>query len=62
MLHMEATLLSFTPKQEEKGGLTFFNIIGSPISYRYGQPGGESVRLDVYPDGGMCSNHTDYSF
>jgi hypothetical protein len=57
--------LPFTPKQEEEGGiggLTFYNTTGSPISYRSGQPGGRSVRLDVYPDGGMWSNHTNHSF
>jgi hypothetical protein len=48
-------LLPFTPKQDEEGSLTFFNTIGSPISYRSGQPGGRSVRLDVYPDGGMLA-------
>jgi hypothetical protein len=57
--------LPFTStKQEEEaeGDLMFFNTTGSPISYRSGQPGGRSVRLDVYPDGGMWSNYTNYSF
>jgi len=52
--------IPFNKKTE--GNLTFFNTVGSPITYHSGAPPGRSTRIDTYPDGGMWSNKTKYSW
>lgn len=52
--------LPYTKKTEN--GLTFFNTEGSPLTYHSGAPPGRSARLDVYPDGGMWNDKTQYSW
>lgn len=52
--------LPYTKKVEN--GLTFFNTTGSPITYASGAAPGRSVRLDMYPDGGIWNNKTKYAW
>ena len=49
-------------EKKTEGELTYFNSTGHAITYGSGQTPGRSLRLDMYPDGGIWSNDTDFSW
>jgi hypothetical protein len=49
-------------EKKREGWLTYFNSAGHEITYKSGVLSGRSLRLDMYPDGGMWKNHTSYSW
>jgi len=44
-----------------EGQLTYLSTSGSPLDYE-GGGSGQSTRIDVYPDGGMWDNDTDFNW